>query len=59
MKFVRGGLGKGGLRFLTTVLLRRRGGARRGDWLRILLLTNLLLCFGLVVLYVLRNHLIG
>lgn len=56
MKFVRGGLGKGGLRFLTTVLLRRRGGAGRGDWLRLLLLTNLLLCFGLVVLYVLRNH---
>lgn len=57
MKFVRGGLGRGGLRYLTTVLLRHRRG--RGDWLRLLLLTNLLLCFGLVVLYVLRNHLIG
>jgi len=56
MKFVRGGLGRGGLRYLTTILLRQRRGHGRTDWLRLLLLTNLLLCFGLVVLYILRNH---
>lgn len=59
MKFVRSGLGKGGLRYLATVLLRGRRGHGRGDWLRLLLLANVLLCAGLVVLYVLRNHLAG
>jgi hypothetical protein len=58
MKIIKGGLGRGGIRFLSTMLMRRRS-RRRGDWLRILLLTNLLLCFGLVVLYILRNHPIG
>jgi hypothetical protein len=59
MKFIRGGLGKGGLRFLSTKLLQQRRSHGRGDWLRLLLLTNMLLCFGLVVLYVLRNRLVG
>jgi hypothetical protein len=57
MKFIRGGLGKGGLRYFSARFLmphRRQG---RSDWLRLLLLTNMLLCFGLVVLYVLRNRL--
>lgn len=37
-------------------MLMRRRTRRGGGWLRILLLTNLLLCFGLVALYILRNH---
>jgi len=56
MKFI-GGLGKGGLRFFSTKFLTQRRGRGRNDWLRLLLLTNMLLCFGLVAFFVLRNHL--
>jgi hypothetical protein len=53
------GASKAGLRFLSTLLLQQRGRRGRGTWLSLLLLTNMLLCFGLVVLYIVRNRPFG
>jgi hypothetical protein len=55
---VKGGVSKAGMRFLATLLLRQRGRGR-WTWLGLLLLTNMLLCFGLVALYIVRNRPFG
>lgn len=55
MRFPGRGLG-GGLRYVSTWVLRRRRGRGRTDWLRLLLVVNMVLAFTVVVLFVLRNH---
>jgi hypothetical protein len=55
---MKGAVSKAGMRFLATLFLRQRGRGR-ANWLGLLLLTNMLLCFGLVVLYIVRNRPFG
>lgn len=56
MKFPGRGLGRGGLRYVSTWVLRQRRGHGRTDWLRLLLIINMVLAFAVVALFVLRNH---
>ncbi len=57
MKFVGGGLTKASLRFFSTVVLRRKH--RGKDWLPVLIVLNMLVCFGLVTIYLLRRRMFG
>lgn len=48
---------KGGLKFVATNLLLRRGFRGNRDWLRLIIAANTLLLLAIIGLYLLRNQL--
>jgi hypothetical protein len=54
-EIVRGAMMKAGLKFLTASFILARW-LRGLGWLRLIIITNTLLCVGIIVLYVLRNR---